>query len=85
MELIPSATLASKVELLPKTVTRMDEQLQKGNEGLLLELGITGLKNSGFKRHGIYLQISDGVLHGLLEGSKEGELIMKNGNYKDMG
>lgn len=66
-------------------MTRMDEQLQRKNEGLLLELGITGVKNSGFKGRGTYLLIPDGVLHGLLEGSKEGELIMKNVNYKNVG
>lgn len=48
----------------------MDEYLQGGQEGLLQELEITALKNSGFKAHGIYIQISDGELHGLLEGSR---------------
>lgn len=36
---------------------------------------ITGLKNSGFKRHSIYL----------LEGFKEGELLMEDGTYKNVG
>ena len=73
LELIPGATLTSKVELLPKMVARMDEQLQRDHEELLQELRIAGLKNSELETLSTFKYLT--VLHGFLEGcSKTGEL-----------
>lgn len=74
-----------ELELLPKTVTRMDEHLQGGPEGLLQELETTALKNSRFERTW-YLPSNMWWWTAWPPGGlQEGELIMKKGNYKNVG
>lgn len=85
MEWIPGATLISKGELRPKTMTRIDEQLKREHEELLWELGIIGLKNSGSRDTVSTFRYPIVCCMASWKFSKEGKIIMEDGNYRNMG